>query len=82
MTVDQFNKAKEIMEEKKEFEEFLRIFNKGFRIRVVATEQASTSLDIDREYSVPCKRESSLYNDISKSVYDRINTLNEELEKI
>lgn len=82
MTVEQFNKAKKIMEEKKELEEFLRIFNKGYRIRVVATEQASTSLDRDREYSIPCKRESSLYNDISKSICDRLHLLNEELEKI
>lgn len=82
MTIEQFNKANEIVEEKKGLEDFLRIFNKGYRIRVVATEQASNSLDRDREYSIPCKRESYLYNDISKSVCDRLRLLNEELEKI
>lgn len=82
MTAEQFNKANKIMEEKKELEKFLMIFKKGYRIRVVATEQASTSLDRDREYSIPCKRESYLYNDIAKSVCDRISALNAELEKI
>ena len=82
MTVEQFNKANKIMEEKKELEEFLRIFKKGYRIRVVATEQASNSLDRDREYSIPCIRESSLYSDISKSICERLRLLNEELEKI
>lgn len=48
MTIEQFNKANEIVKEKEGLEEFLRIFNKGFRIRVVATEQTSTSLDRDR----------------------------------
>lgn len=48
----------------------------------MASEQASTSLDRDREYSIPCKRESSLYDDISKSICDRIRILNAELEKI
>lgn len=82
MTIEQFNKANEIVEEKKELEEFLMIFKKGYRIRVTATEQASTSLDRDREYSIPCKHEGYLYNDISKSICDRLRLLNEELEKI
>ena len=82
MTIEQFNKANKIAEEKKELEEFLRIFKNGYRIRVVATEQKSNSLDRDREYSIPCKHENYLYNDISKSICDRLRLLNEELEKI
>lgn len=82
MTVEQYEEAEKIMNEIREIESFLKVFEEGRRISIVAYKRAATSLDRDREYSFQVRAKEDLFNAITDSMRRRIKVLNDMLEKI
>lgn len=82
MTVEQYKEAEKIMNEIREIESFLKVFEEGHRVSIVAYKRATTSLDRDKEHSFQVGVKGVLFNTIIDSMRGRIKLLNSMLEKI
>lgn len=82
MTKEQFTEAEQIMNEIREIESFLKVFEEGHRISVVAYKRATTSLDKDKEHSFQVGAKGDLFHAIVDRMRTRIKLLNDMLEKI
>lgn len=82
MTVEQYKEAEKIMSEIREIESFLKVFEEGHRISIVAYERAAASLDCDKERSFQVRAKGYLFLAIADSMKGRIKELNSLLEEI
>lgn len=82
MTVEQYKEAEKIMSEIREIEQFLKVFEEGHRVSIVAYKRAATSLDRDKECSFQVGAKGDLFHAIVDSMRTRIKLLNDMLEKI
>ena len=82
MTVDQYQEAEKIMNEIREIETFLKVFEEERRCSIVAYKRAATSLDRDRECSFQVSAKGDLFRAIADSMRGRIKLLNDMLKKI
>ena len=82
MTVEQYKEAEKIMNEIREIESFLKVFEEGHRISIVAYKRARTSLDRDSELNFQVRAKGDLFFAIADSMKGRIKLLNDMLEKL
>lgn len=82
MTVEQYKEAEKIMSEIREIESFMKVFEEGHRVSIVAYKRATTSLDSDKEHSFQVRAKGDLFHAIADSMRGRIKLLNKLMEKI